>query len=1126
MALKLIHGDTFKAEFDGVMAELKRNYLADRRAMHVVLVPDKFSLTMEKEVLESLNLEGSANVQVLSFLRYAGRAMKNSIKNCLTPQGVVMLLQKVINDVQGRLTVYKNASRTPSFAGEMYATLTSLRNSGVTVQALKDAIPTIKSQVLAEKTQDMAVILEAYLSEIQNGYVDSTTRLESFARFVPSMPNVERTYFYVTDIYKFTAPEYDILEALAKSSPGVTVGLPLGLGDNRRLFPYGVKAHIENMCNSGGILLKEERVTARIKPQFEKIVNNLYSYRGILPSKAEGTIEICYADDSFSECEEAASKIAELINFENYRYKDVAVVIPDEGYFGPLKSAFERFGIPYFVDESTHFTELLPTKYLLSVLTYLSSAKTDDALEVVKSPLFIENEELTFDDVCAFENYILPFGADRMVFQKEFAGDEAAEKVRRKLCAALPKLKKADTAENFTSEIEKFLASDNFFQKVQSFADLSNDAKIKKSFGQMEGRLHSVFEEIKRTIGPSHMSYDDYLRILDSALDSIKISLTPLYLDSVFVGTSSASRFEGVKTMFVLGATASGMPEGVGNTAIISADDETLLSEAGIKLTPSKMQQVLSNMFYLAELIVRPTEKLVVSYPKTVLGAAMQPSTVIDQLLALFSDLKVSEPRFSTAAYRSGLSDEERAKEFGLKFGSRKNAYYHVLSEAKEASLSVENKKPYEAAFSLLSDDEKAAVNRYFCKEEEPKIHSGYDLFFKDFAKGGYVTSVSQLEKYFTCPLQNYFAYGLRLQKRVTDVIENSLTGSFIHEVLEKYFTLFAEGKLDKKSVTSDDIKEIVCRIADEVSTEKDFSAFQVAGKHKTGFSRLKSDCVKICNALTEEIKNSSYNPYKLEAAFWNGNVDRQGNSLKNVYKPLSFDVEGRKIDLRGKIDRIDVFDNNFYIIDYKSYGKDIKFQDVFFGTAIQLIAYMTAIEKEEGKTPTGVFYLPVTVGYKSQSNAEEKRFCANGFFDCSYQKASEIENSFKEIKVGQKITGKFLNASYMAKAIKEDDDEKEGECVFATDDETGLKENCVLKISGTGAVTASVLENMGSYVSKLVENAMREIGGGFIEAKPVEKACDFCDYKDICQKTDNVKRKHQKVNAEAFALATEEENG
>lgn len=126
-------------------------------------------------------------------------------------------------------------------------------------------------------------------------------------------------------------------------------------------------------------------------------------------------------------------------------------------------------------------------------------------------------------------------------------------------------------------------------------------------------------------------------------------------------------------------------------------------------------------------------------------------------------------------------------------------------------------------AFSLLTDEEKAAVNRYFDKTDEPKITDGYDLFFKDFSKGGYVTSVSQLEKYFACPLQNYFAYGLRLQKRVTDVIENSLTGSFIHEVLEKYFTLFAEGKLDKKRLR-------------RMKSEKSFPKFRTRFREKRTF--------------------------------------------------------------------------------------------------------------------------------------------------------------------------------------------------------------------------------------------------------------------------------------------------
>lgn len=129
------------------------------------------------------------------------------------------------------------------------------------------------------------------------------------------------------------------------------------------------------------------------------------------------------------------------------------------------------------------------------------------------------------------------------------------------------------------------------------------------------------------------------------------------------------------------------MPEGVGNTAIISADDETLLSEAGIELSPTKMQQALSNMFYLAELIVRPTEKLIVSYPKTVLGAAMQPSTLIDQLLSLFSDLKVSEPRFGTIFERTEMSDEEKAREFGLKFGSRKTPIITFSARRRKRQL-------------------------------------------------------------------------------------------------------------------------------------------------------------------------------------------------------------------------------------------------------------------------------------------------------------------------------------------------------------------------------------------------------------------------------------------------------
>ncbi len=1127
MGCKLIFGDTFKQEFDGVMAELKRNYNSDRRAMHVVLVPDKFSLTMEKEVLESLGLSGSANVQVLSFLRFAGRVMKNKIKNCLTPQGVVMLLAKVIGDVRDKLSVYKNASYTAGFAGEMYASLTSLRNSGITVEALKDSIPRLKSAVLREKVADMAVILEAYLAELAKGYADSTTRLEKLAEYIPTAANLSRTYFYVTDIYKFTAPEYAVLEALAKTSPSVTVGLPLGGGENKRLFPYNVKAHLEAAFERAGVTVKTERVSGGLSPQAQTIVDNLYSYRGVLPKTADGKIEICFAADEFSECEEVASKIIEAVVVNDYRYKDMAVVVPDETYVGPLKAAFDRFDVPYFVDESRVFSSTMPIKYLLSMLDYSMTQKVDDALEAIKNPMFLECGDLTYDDVDLFENAVLPTGAERSNFKKPFDGADArAEEVRKKFVSVVPHFKKTDSAGNYVSRIEEFLAADNFFNKIECFCkSMAADAKTVKSLAQTESRLTAVFSEIKNAIGSAEMDFEEFCRIFKSTLESVKISLTPLYLDCVFVGSAADSRFEGVKTMFVIGATASAMPEGVGNPAIISADDEVLLKEAGLVVSPSKIDDVLSAMFYLTELVVRPTEKLVVSYPKTLAGVSVQPSTLIDQLCLLFSDLEVSEPRFGALYSKADMSDEDLAREYAFRFGSRKNAYYSVLSNLSELSVSKRERKPFDAAFSLLTDDEKYTVNRALGGKEEQKLPDGADLFFKDFKTNEYVTSVSQLEKYFTCPLQNYFAYGLRLQKRVTDVIENSLTGSFVHEVLEKYFTLFAEGKKDVTGISDSEIASLVEEIAVKASREKEFAAFTSSDKHKKSFLRLKTDCVKICVALTDLLKGSSYRPYKLEAAFWNGNVDRFGEEIKNVYKPLTFTVGGRNVALRGKIDRIDVFEDKFYIIDYKSYGKSIKFSDVFFGTAIQLVAYMTAIAKEEGFKPTGVFYLPVTVGYKSAATAstDENRFAANGFFDSAYDRVCEIENAVYGLKAGKKAKGRFLKTTFSASAVKPSDDGSGRERVVLENEETGVMEVCEIKTSSSGAVTSDTLDGMGQYVSKLVEGAISEISGGYVQARPLQRACEHCDYKEICPDRTSGGRVLPKIEADGFKKALED---
>ena len=79
----------------------------------------------------------------------------------------------------------------------------------------------------------------------------------------------------------------------------------------------------------------------------------------------------------------------------------------------------------------------------------------------------------------------------------------------------------------------------------------------------------------------------------------------------------------------------------------------------------------------------------------------------------------------------------------------------------------------------------------------------------------------------------------------------------------------------------------------------------------------------------------------------------RMMKKQKGVYlSPIEIPVETDKIKevlkLRGKIDRVDVFENNdklyISIIDYKSSPNDIDLEDAQEGIQVQLIMYLKAL--------------------------------------------------------------------------------------------------------------------------------------------------------------------------------------
>ena len=143
---------TIHAATDAVLSAVKAT-----EGRHIIIAPDAFTLAVEQTISNKLGKESVFHVEVMSFARLASVMLGEKIKKCLSPSGSVMLMEKVLCAKEKELRHYSGAARKQGFASEVYAAITSIRNSGVSPDQLFAALPLLKGRV-EEKTHDLALL--------------------------------------------------------------------------------------------------------------------------------------------------------------------------------------------------------------------------------------------------------------------------------------------------------------------------------------------------------------------------------------------------------------------------------------------------------------------------------------------------------------------------------------------------------------------------------------------------------------------------------------------------------------------------------------------------------------------------------------------------------------------------------------------------------------------------------------------------------------------------------------------------------------------------------------------------------------------------------------------------------
>ncbi|HOO22542.1 MAG TPA: PD-(D/E)XK nuclease family protein [Clostridia bacterium] len=1039
MFLNLIKTNTTREAGRQIINALRARKADEAR--HFVIVPDRFTLSMEQEICRDVFEDGTMKVDVVSFTRLAIKLLGKKLYKCLSKEGTVVLLNKVITKVNDQLNYYRNL-RSYSFAREMFAAIASLRDSKISYEDIFASLNNL-SGVTEKKLADIALIYKTYVEELEKNYVDTVSRIDKLTESVGKIQEIASSHIYIYGFNIYSAQQISLIKELVKTAKSVSISFAGDSGGiNHGLFINEQMEALKAFCAQNGIPCKLTETYEVLHEPFDKIHKNLFGFSsGVLAASGKEKVVLYSEENPYEEIRGVAREIIHLVKYQGYRYKDIAVVVNDDNYLRIINEIFSRAEIAFFADVKYYVRDTLAVRYINALFEAVEeNYAADKVFRLIHNPL----SGFTREETECFENYVLKFGINYSGFLNSFryGESEQAEKARKKLAKLLMRVpKEAKTVSRFAQFVLDEISREDITNRLDEYLK-STDVALSKA-AEVEDFVNLI-SEIEMLSGDNVVSLGEFMNIINSAVADMGRGALPQYLDSVFVGSASDSRFSDVKALFITGASNGAFPATSGDTVILTSFDNEVMKKGGLFVYPTPFDSNRMQRFVAVDLSVKPSEKLYVGFSRNnISGEAMPAGEALTELMKLF---QIEELK-SIGEYHN-FTPEER---LSYNLINPATAFYEYMRgqipiEFSDCVREYLVEKGYGSRLDACPD----------CDEEIPYA----EYLFKK-AGEEYNTSVSQLESYFSCPYAHFMKYGLKLKERDEGEMQVNIAGIIIHSMLENYFKRYKD---DLRTVSAEETERRINSVIKQVIDSPEYDMYR-EGMGAYTLKNLELEGEKILKTLTEYVKQSSFTPAYIELGF-----GRYGER-----KGIQIQAGGKTFSLNGKVDRVDTCGDKVVIIDYKTGTVSEKLNDIYFGKKIQLYMYLKVF-LDEGKTAAGVFYMPIKTNYNK--NGSVYKFVGQVYNDLDTLR--ELDNNFTE--------GEFKSGIYDFKVKKN----KSG---FGADGKhVALGKDDFVSIC--------------DYVVKISEIALTEISEGFRERKPFESACKYCAFSSMCGEEDDRKGK------------------
>ena len=431
--------------------------------------------------------------------------------------------------------------------------------------------------------------------------------------------------------------------------------------------------------------------------------------------------------------------------------------------------------------------------------------------------------------------------------------------------------------------------------------------------------------------------------------------------------------------------------------------------------------------------------------------------------------LGATQTKYPAFSVKNGIFDEAYYACIS-QYPSMQERYHHYLYELEKLlersthiyisyPLSTYEGKGMEAALEIEQFVGKASTS-YPIHENYRQVdiqhhidsETAYKLFVHDQVIKG---SISSIERYVKCPFSYFLRYGLSLKEPMKLGFPDSYAGTLSHYVLETLIALY--GKAYTTHV-EDTMSSLLDDELDKLQTV--FPAMKDALENVK--NRLYTSMIQTMYMLEDFEQHSSLAPSKCEYAF-------------RYEIPIQQDVI---LAMSGYIDRIDESREFACILDYKSSMKVLSETNVFAALQLQLLTYAMVMQKESGKEMLGAYYVSLkneNIPYPAGS-IHRRKPVTHYMFD---QDTMEEER-----KKAHRFNGWTFHKD-----------------IYTLDDEAshikGIRKNKDGEIKSTKLYDLTAIK---THFDTMYQMITKRILSGDIQCIPLEDACTYCVYHEICR--------------------------